>query len=59
MLTAKIDKLKALVMWLWRRLERMSWMDKKSNEEVLTMVYENMSHKNYIPQEEELDRTCA
>ena len=41
MLTAEIDKLKALEMWLWRRLERISWMDKKSNEEVLTMVYEN------------------
>ena len=41
MLTAEIDKLKALEMWLWRRLERISWMDKKSNEEVLTMVNEN------------------
>src|SRR6266496_4117554 len=28
-------------MWLWRRLERISWMDKKSNEEVLIMVNEN------------------
>ena len=40
-LTAEIDKLKALEMWLWRRLERISWMDKKSNEEVLTIVNEN------------------
>src|SRR6266581_3149106 len=41
MLTAEIDKLKPREMWLWRRLERISWMDKKSNEEVLTMVNEN------------------
>src|SRR5260370_33940374 len=41
MLTPEIDKLKALEMWLWRRLKRISWMDKKSNEEVLTMVNEN------------------
>src|SRR6266496_5887222 len=41
MLTAEIDKLNALEMWLWRRLERISCMDKKSNEEVLTMVNEN------------------
>ena len=41
MLTAKIDKLKALEMWLWRRLERISWMGKKSIEEVLTVVNEN------------------
>src|SRR6266581_7863404 len=44
MLTAEIDKLKALEMSLWRRLERISWMDKKSNEEVLTMVNENRCH---------------
>src|SRR6266581_4517547 len=41
MLTAEIDKLKALEMWLRRRLERITWMDKKSKEEVLTMVNEN------------------
>src|SRR6266581_1596206 len=41
MLKAEIDKLKAQEMWLWRRLERISWMDKKSNEEVLTVVNEN------------------
>src|SRR6266568_1457355 len=41
MLTAEFNKLKALEMWLWRRLERISWMDKKSNEEMLTMVNEN------------------
>ena len=26
---------------MWRRLERINWMDKKSNEEVLIMVNEN------------------
>src|SRR5258708_39887187 len=28
-------------MGLWRILEKISWMDKKSNEEVLTIVNEN------------------
>src|SRR5258708_4914598 len=41
MLTAEIDKLKTLEMWLWRRLKRISWMAKKSNEEMLTIVNEN------------------
>src|SRR5260370_38595798 len=59
MLMAEIDKLKALEMWLWRRLEGISWMDKNSNEELLMMVNEKlMSHMNYIPEEEALERTC-
>ena len=37
---AEIDKLQALEMWLWRRLERVSWRERISNEEVLTMVNE-------------------
>jgi DNA-binding protein YbaB len=36
----EIDKLQALEMWIWRRLERVSWMEKITNEEVLTMVNE-------------------
>ena len=31
-------KLEALEMWVWRRMAKISWMDKKTNEEVLRMV---------------------
>src|SRR6188508_1743159 len=38
---AKIDKLQALDMWIWRRLENISWEQKIRNEEVLTRVKES------------------
>ena len=34
------DKLNALEMWVWRRMEKVSWMDKKKNEQVLREVGE-------------------
>lgn len=40
---AEIDKLKAFEMWIWRRMERVSWQDKKSNEQVLHDVGEERS----------------
>jgi hypothetical protein len=33
-----IRKLEALAMWLWRRMEKISWTDKITNEEVLERV---------------------
>ena len=30
-------------MWIWRRMERVSWKDRKTNEEVLDMVGEKRS----------------
>ena len=38
---AKIDKLQALEMWIWRRLENISWEQKIRNEEMLRRVKEN------------------
>src|SRR5579864_9188892 len=35
-----VDKLNAFEMWVWRRMEKVSWQDKKTNEEVLTAVGE-------------------
>ena len=35
-----IRRLNALEMWIWRRMEKISWTDKKTNEEVLRMVGE-------------------
>lgn len=36
-------RLEALEMWIWRRMERVSWKEKKSNEEVLNAVREERS----------------
>jgi len=56
------DKLEALEMWLWRKLEKVNWSDRISNEEVLTMVNESRCLIETIygtPTEEKLDKTCA
>jgi len=31
-------RLEAMEMWIWRMMERISWVDKTSNEEVLQRV---------------------
>jgi len=35
-----IRRLEAVEMWIWRRMERVSWMDKITNEEILNKVGE-------------------
>src|ERR1700733_13483073 len=35
-----IKKLKAFEMWTWRKMERISWTERKTNEEVLDMIGE-------------------
>jgi hypothetical protein len=40
---AERDKLEAFEMWIWRRMERVSWEDKKTNEQVLREVEEERS----------------
>ena len=37
------DRLEAFEMWCWRRMEKVSWKDKKTNEEVLNSVGEERS----------------
>lgn len=39
----EIDKLNAFEMWVWRRMEKIKWADKKTNEEVLSSVGEERS----------------
>ena len=34
-------RLEAFEMWIWRRMEKISWLDKVTNEEVLRRVKEN------------------
>ena len=38
---AEIDKLQVLEMWIWRRLENISCVQKIRNEEVMRRVKEN------------------
>jgi len=33
-----IRRLEAFEMWIWRRMEKISWLDKVTNEEVLRRV---------------------
>jgi len=35
-----IRRLEAVEMWMWRRMERVSWMDRITNEEILNKVGE-------------------
>jgi len=35
-----IRRLEAVEMWMWRRMEKVSWMDKITNEEILNKVGE-------------------
>ncbi len=36
----EVDRLQAFEMWIWRRMEKISWKDKKTNVEVLDLVCE-------------------
>jgi hypothetical protein len=42
-----IRKLEALEIWLWRRMEKMSWTDKVTNDEVLEIEQLNMIYFEY------------
>ena len=39
----EMDRLDAFEMWIWRRMEKVSWKDKKTNEEVLKSIGEKIS----------------
>jgi len=43
MKTEDIKRLEAFEMWIWRRMERISWMEHRTNEEILKMVDEKGS----------------
>src|SRR6218665_2071333 len=38
-----IKRLEAFEMWIWRRMERIRWMEHRTNEEILKMVDEKIS----------------
>ena len=37
-------RLEAFEMWIWRRMEKISWLDKVTNEEVLRRVNEERKY---------------
>ena len=43
-----IKRLQAFEMWVWRRMEKVSWRDKKTNEEVLEAIGEKRSLMDMI-----------
>jgi len=43
-----IRRLEAFEMWVWRRMEKISWRDMKTNEEVLQLVPEKRSLMDVI-----------
>jgi len=41
-------RLEAFEMWVWRRMKKISWLDKVTNKEVLRRVNEDRQILNYI-----------
>ena len=41
-------RLEAFEMWVWRRMEKVSWVERKSNDEVLGKVGERKTVLNII-----------
>jgi len=42
------SKLEAFEIWIWRRMEKISWVDKKTNEAILNTVQEDRKILNTI-----------
>jgi len=42
------SKLEAFEMWTWRRMKKISWVHKKTNEEILNMFQEDRKILNTI-----------
>jgi len=47
---ADSDRIEALEMWIWRRMEKISWADNVTNEDVLKKVNESKNMLNVIRQ---------
>src|SRR6218665_3212747 len=43
-----VKRIEAFEMWIWRRMERISWTEHRTNEEVLKKVEEKRSLMNII-----------
>jgi len=47
-----VDRLQAFEMWVWRRMLKIRWTEKKTNDEVLEMVQEERSMVKRIQQQQ-------
>ena len=52
----EMRRINALEMWLWRRMEKISWTEKRTDKEVLKLIGEKR-RMGEVYREEELDRT--
>ena len=52
-----IRRIEAFEMWIWRRMERVSWKEHKTNEEILQIVGEERSLLKTIRESKEMDWT--
>ena len=48
-----IQRIEALEVWVERRMEKVSWVDRKTNEEILIMVNEKRELLNRITRTKE------
>ena len=50
----EVERIQAFEMWIWiwRKMERISWRDRMSNEKVLGLVKEKRSIMNIITERE-------
>src|SRR6476469_1257026 len=39
----KINRLNAVEMWVWRRMDKIIWMDRRTNEQVLSSMKEKLN----------------
>ena len=59
LLQDEINRLEAIVKWLWRGMEKISWMDKIKDEEVWKRVNEKPCLIAAITRGKGLDWTCV
>jgi len=53
------QRLEAMEMWIWRRMEKISWVDKISNEEVLQRINETKTMLDTVRKHKCVVRACA
>jgi len=60
MTEADRKRLEATEMWIWRRMEKISWVDKISNDEVLQRVNETKTMLDTVGKKHKrVVRACA
>jgi len=56
---AERKRLEAMETWIWRRVEKISWVDKINNEEVLQRVNETKTMLDTVRKCKRVVRACA